>query len=66
MSDKNKIITTDRSKLKHEKMFSIPENCGVLGWLSKLSTQLLVSAHVMISGIVRLSPESGALGMERA
>ena len=41
------------------KNFSLPQ--GAPGWLSQLSIQLLVSAQVMISWIVGLSPESGSV-----
>ena len=34
---------------------------GVPGWLSRLSTQLLVLAQVMISLLVRSSPRSGSM-----
>ena len=35
--------------------------CGVPGWLSRLSVGLLISAQVMISWFVSLSPESGSV-----
>ena len=43
-------------KLKPEKL-----GPGMPGWLSRLSIQLLVSAQVMLSQFVRLSPKSGSV-----
>ena len=42
---------------------SIPEktHLGVPGWLSRVRVQLLISAQVMISSFVSLSPASGSV-----
>ena len=46
---------------KHTKGENKTQNCEMPRWLSQLSVRLLISAQVMISGFVGLTPASGSV-----